>query len=74
MDEPSAELRDDRCESLRQIARMCARWIDDNAGLLADADPDMGDLINRDADKWRPLFAIADLIGPDWPDRWDFCC
>jgi hypothetical protein len=29
----------------------------------------MGGLINRVADNWRPLFAIADLIGSDWPDR-----
>jgi hypothetical protein len=29
----------------------------------------MGALINRTADNWRPLFAIADLIGDDWPVR-----
>jgi hypothetical protein len=29
----------------------------------------MGDLINRGGDNWRPLFAIADLIGFDWPMR-----
>jgi len=32
-------------------------------------DPDMAGLINRDADNWRPLFAIADLVGSDWPSR-----
>ena len=68
-DEPLAELRDDRCESLQRIARMCARWAEDNAHLMAESDPDMGALINRDADNWRPLFAIADLIGADWPER-----
>src|SRR4029453_19345204 len=41
----------------------------DNASLLADCDPDMGELINRNADNWRPLFAIADMIGADWPER-----
>jgi len=25
--------------------------------------------INRNADNWRPLFAIADLVGADWPQR-----
>jgi hypothetical protein len=29
----------------------------------------MGDIINRIADNWRPLFAIADAIGGDWPQR-----
>ena len=36
---------------------------------LADADPDMGILINRPADNWRPLFAIADIAGGRWPAR-----
>jgi hypothetical protein len=68
-DEELAELREDRCEHLQQLARMCARWTDDHASELGDADPDMGGLINRKADNWRPLFAIADLIGEDWPVR-----
>ena len=62
-----SELRDDRSESLQQIAKMCARWADDYASIVADADPDM-DMINRNRDNWRPLFAIADVIGEDWPD------
>jgi putative DNA primase/helicase len=68
-DEPLAELREDRCEHLDQLARKCCRWAEDNAGLLTDIDPEMGDLINRGGDNWRPLFAIADLIGFDWPAR-----
>jgi putative DNA primase/helicase len=67
-DEKLAELRDDRSESLRQIARMCARWADDCAGSVADADPDI-EMINRNRDNWRPLFVIADVIGSDWPER-----
>ena len=47
---------------------MCARWADDYAGIVADADPDM-EMINRNRDNWRPLFAIADVIGEDWPER-----
>jgi hypothetical protein len=66
-DEPLSELREDRCESLRNTARMCARWTDDCD--LGDYDPEMGGLINRVADNWRPLFAIADAIGSDWPMR-----
>jgi putative DNA primase/helicase len=62
-------LREDRDDDLRNIARMCCRWADDYAAEVADIKPDMGDLINRTADNWRPLFAIADLIGFDWPAR-----
>jgi hypothetical protein len=32
-------------------------------------------LINRAADKWHPLFAIADAAGGDWPKRvWQAAC
>jgi hypothetical protein len=67
--EALVELRDDRCEQLQQVARMCARWAEDTTGTVADCDPDMGGLINRNADNWRCLFTIADMIGADWPDR-----
>jgi len=65
--ETLVELREDRCEALENIARMCARWVE---GIKLDGyDPNMGGLINRNADNWRPLFAIADIIGFDWPER-----
>jgi hypothetical protein len=67
--EDVAELREDRCESLQSLARMCARWADDSVSIIRSHDPDMGGLINRVADNWRPLFAIADAIGSDWPVR-----
>jgi putative DNA primase/helicase len=67
--EDLAELREGRTESLHKVARMCVRWAEDNASLVADCDPDMGGLINRDADNWRVLFTIADIIGVDWPQR-----
>jgi hypothetical protein len=44
-----------------------ARWAQDHATELAAGDPDMGTLVNRFADNWRPLFAIADVIGDSWP-------
>jgi putative DNA primase/helicase len=68
-DEQLEDLPDDRAGSFEIIARKCARWAGDNAGELDDVDPDMVGLINRTADNWRPLFAIADLIGSDWPHR-----
>jgi hypothetical protein len=66
-DQTLETLRDDRCESLNALARMCVRWADDVD--LTDIDPNMAGLINRDSDNWRPLFAIAEAIGEDWPDR-----
>jgi putative DNA primase/helicase len=68
-DEPLSELRDDRCEPLQRIARMCARWADDTANSVGDFEPDMDGLINRNRDNWRCLFTIADMIGADWPER-----
>ena len=67
--EEIAELREGPCDPLDRIGRMCARWADDNADAVAECDPDMGGVINRVADNWRPLFAIADTIGSDWPER-----
>lgn len=68
--EALADLRDDRCRHLHDVARMCARWAEDTTAGLADySDPDMGELINRNADNWRCLFTIADMIGADWPER-----
>jgi putative DNA primase/helicase len=68
-DEQLAELREDRAESLHRAARMCVRWAEDNSAYVADCEPDMGELINRDADNWRVLFTIADMVGADWPER-----
>jgi hypothetical protein len=62
-------LRDDRADDLHNLARMCARWSDDYVDEISGIEPDMGGLINRTADNWRPLFTIADLIGLDWPAR-----
>ena len=62
--------RPDRANQLDVLARGAARWAQDNAEAIADADPAMPDgIINREADNWRPLLAIADAAGGDWPDR-----
>jgi putative DNA primase/helicase len=45
-----------------------ARWSEDNAAKLADPDPQIPNALNdRAADNWRPLLAIADLAGGEWP-------
>jgi hypothetical protein len=61
--------RSDRAPELRVLARKAARWADDHAVALGAAEPDMGGLVNRAADNWQPLFAIADAIGGGWPAR-----
>ena len=63
------QFRNERAQNLKQTARKIARWCGDNRQALAASDPDTGMLINRAADNWRPLLAIADLAGGDWPKR-----
>jgi len=55
----------ERCAGLRSQA---ARWAEDNFDKLVDPDPQVPDALNdRAADNWRPLLAIADLVGGEWP-------
>jgi len=47
-----------------------ARWCADHRAELEAFDPQLPDsLFNRLADNWRPLFAIAEVVGGDWPER-----
>jgi hypothetical protein len=42
----------------------------DNFDKLRDPEPEIPDTLDdRAADNWRPLLAIADLAGDDWPRR-----
>jgi hypothetical protein len=69
-DEPVDSFRYDRTQELDQLARMCARWAADNIERLRAADPAVpANLYNRAADNWRPLLAIADAAGGEWPRR-----
>jgi putative DNA primase/helicase len=61
--------RSDRTEHLRVLVRKAMRWVADNDGAVREADPDVGELQNRVADNWRPLLAIADVAGGEWPQR-----
>ena len=61
------DLREDRDPVGEDTCRMCARWRDDHLANLRNADPDMGGLFGRFAQVWRPLFAVADAAGGDWP-------
>ncbi|CEF49371.1 unnamed protein product [uncultured bacterium] len=69
-DEPVARHRHDRDGHIRDAARRAARWAADHAAEIACRDPDVPTQLNdRAADNWRPLLAIADAAGGDWPER-----
>jgi putative DNA primase/helicase len=51
------------------LRSQAARWAGDNFNKLVDPDPQVPEQLNdRAADNWRPLLAIADLAGGEWPD------
>jgi hypothetical protein len=62
-------LRFDRPGGFEELRRRAARWAADHLAALRGADPEMpGELDDRAADNWRPLLAIADLAGREWPE------
>ena len=55
------------CEPLQ---RQMARWAVDHEDGLAAADPEIpAGLHDRAADNWRPLLALSDTLGGEWPTR-----
>lgn len=68
--ERAKPLRPEHLDHLEPLCRKAARWTVDNAISLKAADPGMPEaLSNRAADNWRPLIAIADRAGGEWPAR-----
>jgi putative DNA primase/helicase len=68
--ERADRFRNDRTQPLQSLARRARRWSEDRRPDVAVRDPDMPeDMFNRAADNWRPLLAIADVVGGDWPTR-----
>jgi putative DNA primase/helicase len=52
------------------LHRRCRRWAEDNFEALKWIDPIFPKgLHNRDRDNWRPLLAIAERCGGEWPDK-----
>ncbi len=52
------------------LARRLARWAQDNFETLKNLRPTLPpEAYNRLGDNWRPLFAIAQVVGGDWPAR-----
>ncbi|MGC8990000.1 MAG: DUF3631 domain-containing protein, partial [Verrucomicrobiia bacterium] len=59
-----------RTGPLQELARKFARWCMENRDRLAGSDPVLPEsCFGRLADNWRPLFAIAEVAGGDWPCR-----
>jgi DNA polymerase I-like protein with 3'-5' exonuclease and polymerase domains/phage/plasmid primase-like uncharacterized protein len=61
------KLREDKLDftSLRSQAQ---RWAQDHKAALKVREPELPTWLNdRAADNWRPLLAIADFAGGDWP-------
>jgi hypothetical protein len=62
--------RYDQTNRYLDLSRMTARWSADHMQQLKAADPKVpAGIANREADNWRPLWAIADAAGDDWPKR-----
>ena len=63
------KLRADHLANI-DISPVAARWAEYNREALSATDPDVPDgLGDRQADSWRPLLAVADVLGGDWPSR-----
>ena len=57
-------------EEFSVLRSKALRWAMDSLDALKKADPVMPEQLNdRAADNWRPLLAIADLAGGEWPAR-----
>jgi hypothetical protein len=53
-----------------ELCRKLARWCADNAARFESCDPALPqNAFNRVADNWRPLFAVAEVAGGNWPGR-----
>jgi putative DNA primase/helicase len=64
------QLRSDRLDHLERLLRQAVRSVADNAISLDAAEPVIPEALSgRAADSWRPLIAIADLAGGEWPAR-----
>ena len=69
--EKVVRLRRDRIDGeFESVRSRAARWAADHLDELRDADPAVPEeLHDRAQDNWRPLLAIADMVGGPWPER-----
>lgn len=68
--EVTARFDSRRTDKETELCRKLARWTADNFEKLKTCDPRLPEIaFNRLADNWRPLFAVAEIAGGDWPQR-----
>lgn len=54
----------------QRLKSQAMRWASDNADALYTHGRTLPDFMNdRELDNWQPIFAIAMILGDDWPDR-----
>ncbi len=69
-DEQLERLKRQHFSEIEILARQAVTWTGLNRQQLQNAEPQVPEgLNNRSADNWRPLLAIADLAGGQWPDK-----
>jgi Protein of unknown function (DUF3631) len=69
-DEPKSHFDHLDDDELADIRSQMARWAEDHKMDLIRANPDLpSGFYNRLGDNWRLLFAIADVIGGEWPEK-----
>jgi Protein of unknown function (DUF3631) len=62
--------RRQRSGDFKNLRRKLKSFANAHATALTDAEPEVAsDFVNRIADNWRPLLAIADLAGDEWSAR-----
>jgi hypothetical protein len=64
-----APLRIGRMGHLHDLRRRIVRWVADHEQRIAERDPAMPSIIDREADNWHVLLAIADEAEGKWPER-----
>lgn len=64
-------LRLDALNEFEHLRQRAARWVEDTKEVLRLAEPQIPTEIQNDRarDNWRPLLAIADAVGGDWPEQ-----
>ena len=68
--ERSCKLPAEYYEQQVAIRRRCLRWAEDNAPRLKNTSIQAPACCNdRAQDNWTPLFAMAAIVGDDWPER-----
>ena len=65
--ETITRLRIGRMEHLHELRRRIVRWVADHEERIAERDPEMPSIIDREADNWQVLLAIADEASGEWP-------